>query len=425
MKLLIMSYNGFSDQNANGKTLKMLLNGFQSDELTQFYCGAELPDPDFCKYSFHITDKQMLQSFFGKKINPIFDADTVRMETVTNKPSPMLSSTVRKHNYNFALRWIREILWLMAPWGKKKLWKWIEESHPQAIFYMCGESIFFDRLVMQVSEKYHIPIAMYNCEAYRIIDWRERRGIERSFYKAVEKSYMKLSRKAALHIFNCELLQEAYHVKYPPIGREIISYTPGAFYTSEYCDHGDQLMISYFGNLGVGRVDSLIDIADCLKELSEKTKVHVYGKTRSREDEEKLCSHANIIYEGFVSADKVNSVCEEADILLHTESFRKEIVHKLRFAFSTKIAQCLCAGRCLITYAPSGTASTQYLQKEKSAMVATSKDELYACLKEALNSYQTRKDYAQRALETAHKYHDVERTAMNLRQMLEEMPHES
>lgn len=425
MRLLVLSYNGFSNQNANGKTLKMLLHGFRPDELAQFYCGAELPDPDFCKFSFHITDKQMLQSFFGKKTNPIFDGGAVRTEPVTMQPSPMLSNTVRKHNYNFALRWFREILWMMAPWGKKKLWKWIKEYQPQALFYMCGESIFFDRLVMRISEKYHIPIAVYNCEAFRIVDWRERRGMERSFYKAVEKSYLKLNKKASRHVFNCELLQEAYHKKYPSADREIISYTPGSFFTSEYCSHGAQLFISYFGNLGVGRVESLIDIADCLKEISEETKIHVFGRTRCQEDEEKLCSHTNIVYEGFVSADKVNSVCEEADILLHAESFREEIIHKLRFAFSTKIAQCLCAGRCLITYAPPDTASTQYLQKEKCAMVATSKDELYACLKAALTSYQIRKDYAQKALKTAHEYHDVERTAVELRQMLEEMIHEN
>ena len=58
-------------------------------------------------------------------------------------------------------------------------------------------------------------------------------------------------------------------------------------------------------------------------------------------------------------------------------------------------------------------------------MVATSKDELYACLKAALTSYQIRKDYAQKALKTAHEYHDVERTAVELRQMLEEMIHEN
>ena len=39
-KIAVFSYNAFSDQNANGKTLKELLNGFSKEELAQFYCGG-------------------------------------------------------------------------------------------------------------------------------------------------------------------------------------------------------------------------------------------------------------------------------------------------------------------------------------------------------------------------------------------------
>ena len=78
-----------------------------------------------------------------------------------------------------------------------------------------------------------------------------------------------------------------------------------------------------------------------------------------------------------------------------------------KYAFSTKIAQCFCAGRCLFSYAPKGTASTQYLLSTESAVVAAAPDELKNGLALIINNKEIRTEYAKRAKRLATQKHDM------------------
>ena len=60
--------------------------------------------------------------------------------------------------------------------------------------------------------------------------------------------------------------------------------------------------IEYFGNLGVGRVGSLIDIANVLKKIAPELKIDVYGCAPEKE-EPFLRNHNHINYHGLVSQD--------------------------------------------------------------------------------------------------------------------------
>ena len=171
-----------------------------------------------------------------------------------------------------------------------------------------------------------------------------------------------------------------------------------------------KLTISYFGNLGVGRVASIMEIADFLMECHPDLKIDVYGRPSER-DEQLMSRHPSIVLHGFVGQDTLLKVRENSDILLHTESFDPDIVPKLKNAFSTKIAQCLCSGRCLLTYAPIDMASTDYLLTEACACVASSKEEMKAKLNELIENPELRLMYANRALDSARKNHDKQITA--------------
>ena len=51
--------------------------------------------------------------------------------------------------------------------------------------------------------------------------------------------------------------------------------------------------------------------------------------------------------------------------VIHTESFEQEMMELVRFSVSTKIAESLMYGPCLIAYGPEGIASIDYLKENK------------------------------------------------------------
>lgn len=418
-KILVVSFNGFSDTNANGKTLQALLSAYGAEELVQFYRGHESANFNFAASYFHVTDKEMLKSFFLKRPIGVYAGTAVtNTEPAKAQETAALSSSLRKHNYNFVLRWARELLWCIAPWGKRKFRKWIKEQAPKAIVYMVGESIFEDRLVRKIARKNNLPIILYNCEGYRLVDLKQRRGIERMFYKTVEKSYAKLQKTASLVIYNCDYLKRRYQKMYTHPENATLAFNAAAFDTTAY-EGMDKKTISmdYFGNLGVGRVPSLLEIADAAYKIDPKQKIDIYGRP-SAEDEQKLNAHPAVTLHGFVNQETLLQVREKADILLHVESFDPQIMPKLKNAFSTKIAQCLCSGRCLLTYAPADMASTEYLLDTQAACVACSKQEMENKLKELMESAQSRKDFADRGLAVAKENHDLQKTAERIRAMI-------
>lgn len=75
---------------------------------------------------------------------------------------------------------------------------------------MVGESIYMDRLVLRTVERTAAKLVLYNGEAYRIIDIKTRKGLERAYYRKAEKLYQRLNESSSLAIFNCTPLMDEY-----------------------------------------------------------------------------------------------------------------------------------------------------------------------------------------------------------------------
>lgn len=77
-KVLLFSRSGFSDENANGITMKNLLSAWSCAEKAEFYCDVEPPDFSAADEYFRVTDMQMLKALIGKRTEHVFRADAAR-----------------------------------------------------------------------------------------------------------------------------------------------------------------------------------------------------------------------------------------------------------------------------------------------------------------------------------------------------------
>lgn len=422
MKILVISYNGFSDSNANGKTLKNLLYVFDKESIAQFYCGEEKPDFDCCTHFFQVTDFAMCKSFLLKKgYRIINDCSSPELcldnnNCDINKRKSSFVNWIKSHNYSYLLRGLREILWHISPWGKSVLFQWIEMISPDCLVYMVGDSWFLDDLAYEVSKRFGIPLILYNAEAYRLINVKERHGLDRIYNSIIIKSYKRILDISSGQVFNSSYLKNSYKSRFVELTNPTVCYNSSSFDFVE--GNSVEHSITYFGNLGVGRVDTLIKVADAIEELHYDVCIDVYGRASSY-DEVKLKKHSRIAYHGMVSPQDLISIKRTSLMLLHVESFDVDISKKLKYAFSTKIAQYLCAGKCVISVAPNKMASTQYLLENDCAYVIDDLKELKYKLNVILCNKDLQMRYASQSIEIAKKNHDVVRVSSAFKEYLD------
>lgn len=424
-KLLLFSHNAFSNENANGITMKNLLSAWTAEEKAEFYCGSEAPDCSAAHDYFRVTDVQAIKSFFGKHVQHEFsfaegDADPVKKKDVEHyKTAEKIPSWLKKFKYNFVLKWIRELCWLVGPWGHDAFWKWLDKISPDVLVYMVGESLFMDHLVLKVCKKTGKPLVLYNGEAYRIIDLSARHGLEKAYYRSAGKLYRKLSEKAAMILYNCETLQEAYEKKYVSDAETMVVYNSAELIAEPYVPK-EECVVTYFGNLGVGRSAELLKVAKVLGKIDPTLNLHIYGNAM-QEWKVKFSESPNIQYHGFVDAETLREVIAKSDVLLHVETFDEKIIPKLKYAFSTKIAQCLCAGRCFVSFAPQVMASSRYLQTVEGAFVVSDEKILEEVLRRIIKDPKVRMECADKMYQTGLRNHQKNHTAMRVRNAIEEL----
>jgi len=165
-------------------------------------------------------------------------------------------------------------------------------------------------------------------------------------------------------------------------------------------------VVSYLGNLGVGRHEPLVEFAYALNEVFPDIYLDVYGKPPTREIEQELNACASIRLKGFVPYDEVIRVMQYSDLLVHVENFSEFYRWDLKHAFSTKIADSLACGTCLFAYGPPEIASIKYLLDNDVAVVVTERNKLKEKLRELINNVDMRQAYINRALKLANQRHN-------------------
>ena len=105
--------------------------------------------------------------------------------------------------------------------------------------------------------------------------------------------------------------------------------------------------------------------------------------------------------------------------VIHTESFETEMTNLVRFSVSTKIAESLMYGPCLIAYGPEGIASIDYLKENNAAWTITDTKDLKKGLKEILENSTLREQIVRNARKLAEKNHNAEVNPKKVREWLE------
>lgn len=423
MRVLIISHNVISETGNMGKTIRSYFTRFEPGEVAQFYIQNEIPeDFSICRNYYRFTDSDAVHSVFSpSRRGTICRRAAKPSGEASGEKNAFLKSAYRfgkkKGSSAYA---VRNFVWNRSRWKNEQFRKWILEFDPDVIFFMSGDYAFMYDIARYASDCTGKPLAVVCVDDY----YRYNRNAgtwagRREFRKFMEK--VRETMKRAGMIFTiCEPMSRDYAELFGKECRTL--YTSAASDPVSLKKGADR--ISYIGNLDNGRHLQLASMGRALKQMNrdhEPKRIDVYSGESRPEILSVLSEENGIRFHGRIGPEEVRRVMAGSLAVIHTESFEEKYKRIVHYSVSTKIADTLMNGPCLIAYGPKGIASMDYLADNRAAFVITEESALKDGLERIITDHALREEILHNARCLAEKNHSPEKNGKMLRSCLEEI----
>lgn len=403
-KILVISHNVFSVTENMGKTLVSYFKDFAQQDLAQFYIHSEVPTSPVCSNYYRVTDKEMIRSVFGRKTGRIFtekDVETGRATSRTDSgTTAKLYQKARKRTPIIYI--LRNLWWKLGHWNNKQLQGWLNGFNPDCVFFASGDYAFLYQIALKIAKSRNIPLYVCCVDDFYFNNKNSGAFLGKWQHKRFMKSVQKTVRYATKLFCICSKMSQDYGRYFQ---KQCVTLPTAATFNSPIST-GQNLQISYLGNLGYNRHLQLAEIGRALKGLNLGIRcIDVYSSESRPEILKHLTMQNGVRFHGAVSANQVQKIMAQSLAVVHTESFDPVIQRSVQYSVSTKIADSLMSGTCLFAYGPENIASMEYLLQNGAAVCAFSKSQLPQALTELLTNAGLRNSTVQNALTLAQKNH--------------------
>lgn len=423
MKVLIISHNPVSTKGNMGKTILSLFSEFDQQELCQLYIYPSYPDVDRCASYYRITDKDVLASIFRFR-RPGGEIDRSRISPGQGLYDRAEDQSFYKNRKNKSAlrRLLRDAMWRVSRWNNGDLRAWLDREKPDCIFVAPGVAKFLYNFALSISKARGIPVVTYICDDYYFT--RKPEGLlDRLRLSLLQRKIEQLVACSTHLITISEEMRDAYANRF---GIRTTTLMTGAeeLFASEPKTVDSPENICYFGNIRCNRYVPLGEIGRELDRIREETGRDVRLRIYTGEQDPKILETFSGIQSvelcGFLSGESYRKARQEADLLLHVEAFDEESIDFARRSISTKIAESMASGIPLLAYGPECLSSIRYLQRNDSAIIAVSGEEMGRMLRRALTDEDLRIRTVRNALAAASDFHDREKISGTLRKILQD-----
>lgn len=418
MKILLISHTVLSKTGNMGKTLRGYLLDFKATDIAQFYIHSEVPTDDtVCEKYFRFTDVDALKSVFwiGKR-GTCFDKNSIRKDLKSTRIDKGAIGEIYQFGRNRTglIYLLRNGLWKLAHWKTKKLKMWLKEISPDVILFSSGDYAFMYHIARWMAMYLKKPLVVSCMDDYYLYNRNSGTFLGRLYQKIFMKSVKKTMTYAKSILTICDSMA----LEYEKLFSKPCHILHTVAESRELRPNPEASQISYIGNLGYNRYKRLIEIGKALKKYEKH--ITVYSSEKREEVVSQLTEENGIDFQGQVSSEGVLKVMENSVAVIHTESFDERTKEMVRFSVSTKIAESLMYGPCLIAYGPEGIASIDYLKENRAAYVITRPEDLESGLTEILTNRELREQIVKNARALAAKNHNAEVNPKKVRMWLEQ-----
>lgn len=421
-KILIVTGTPIRIDTNMGKTLQTLFSNFNKAEIIQLYFSPETPNVDMCFSYYRICEKQLIKSFFGVLTSKCGGKILPSLEG-KNAIRPEKNALIfTKFKSNALMRWGREIIWNFTNWKNKNFIKWLEEEKPSVIFSIMHDVNSITETVIWIAKKYNIPVVLFVTDDYYNDGEQSNNLIRKLYYKKRQSLNRELARYCTA-IIGCSEKATNYFSNVLNIAKKEVIYTPSAdvYLTMPYHKHDNQdiIKIRYFGNLGLGRWEILRELGIVIQKINKKGKkaiLEVYSSVTDQNIIKALTLENGCEYKGWVYGEKYLSLLQEADIAVHVESFDEAMIRRTWVSISTKIADYLGAGKCILAIGSRELASIDHIKDV--ACIVDNLNTLEEKLLNLISNPDLREKNQEKARSLALKFHNREKICEKVKTIL-------
>lgn len=410
-KVLIVGTIPYNKQTSS-RAFDSYFHYWEKENLAQIFSNPREPVHGHCNTFFQITDKMMLKRHLNKKAETgliYYDknlADEWEPEATSEKKgiiSKLYGLGSRKFPLNYLLRgW----LWKKEFWCTPELNAWLEEFNPECVFLAFSDDFFIPRIALYVAEKFNVPIISCIGDDYYFND---RKSIS-PFYFLYRHKYKQLVDKIFQHGGSAAYIGNKIRDKY---NEEFGLRGETVYLTSEIKRHPfraintESPVISYCGNIRLGRNASLCAIASALGRFNPNYRIKIYSPETEKEYCKCLENHPNIDFSGSIPYSQVMKLMNDSDILLVVEGFDEKDVNITRYSLSTKVADSLATGGAILALGSIECGAIEYMKNIKCGPVCTSEDQLDEAIEKLLFDIEYQKQNYANAVEVTEKNHTL------------------
>jgi len=390
-------------------------HNWERENLVQIFSNTKKPCKGHCHTLYQITDSRMLMRWFNRKI------DTGKVYYYEQLPEKWTDDDLEVGHcgiaraYRFGQRHtplthlLRGMLWRRAFWCTSKLNEWMDVFRPECVFLAFSDDFFINQIALYAAEKYDIPIVSCIGDDYF---FNQRRTVN-PIYHIYKYKYKKLIRYVLAHkgsaIYISDKIRDKYNREFQLDGKTVYLTSDISRRCFRPIDK-DKPLITYFGNVRIGRNKSLMEIADALGKINQSFVLEVYTNEQDESVLSGMRNHPHIKLGGSIPYDGVMERMHESDITLIVEGFEENEVEFSRYSLSTKAADALASGVAVFAYGSRDCGVIEYMIQTRAAQVCTQKGSLVESLKGLLEDVELQKRYYANQTRVTEENHNLQKS---------------
>lgn len=369
-RVLLITGEPFSNATATGITLCNLFASFRRENLAQLYTASLPIRSDVCGSFFKLSAANQLAAGPTAAQEPISSP----VSSPSSKPVGHVDRGPRAKAKALARRGLAPFLDFVPYKVSPSLLEPLRSFRPD-VLYSLGGSLRQLQLVLDVSRALSAPFVIHFMDDWPSTLYRSpflipmRRRLNKLTLEAVGRAKSRLGISAAM----ASEYSSRYGAPFFPfmncVERAKVRSPQGNF-----SNPAKAKIISYFGGLHLGRWEAILSLAEAIKKRGFGSEFELWLYCRDADavaHRDRFASYSHVRFKPPVPPSYVSDAMEEADVLLHVESFLPKHRTYTRLSISTKIPEYLATNRPILAIGPAEVASIRYLDENASAIVLT------------------------------------------------------
>lgn len=413
-KVLVVGINAWRED-GTAHTLMDIFRCWDPEKVALVYSRADLPNTVVCKHFFQISESEVVKSV----VRPWMDVGREVVSTPSNKSADAEHARYQSAHKTGAA-WMplaRECVWKFGHWKTKALRKFVKDFDPDILFIPIYPTVYMGWIQKYIIKLTGKPTVCYLADDNYSYD--SCKNVFEYIHRAWLRRQVGPIASGSNQMF--VIVDKEKEDTDRRFGTDSVILTKCIDFSGKSYQHrtpNKPLRFVYTGSMVIGRDKTLAMVADAINAVNNVfgevcAEMYIYSQTEPKDEILARINTGAAHFCGRIGREEVLKVQQEADVVVFAESLEGKEANAAKLSFSTKITDYISNGKCVLAIGKDYIAPIDYFQRNDSALIAHSSEEILARVKEIVDNPMITDEYGEKAFNCAVRNH--EKNMMNER----------